>query len=73
MREASAVTGDVLAALTENPAAALGLQNKDRLRVGGDADLLLLDAKTGDLNGTMCGGRWLGGARVEEWGFHSNG
>jgi beta-aspartyl-dipeptidase (metallo-type) len=49
----------VLAALTSNPAEALGLQNKGRLRAGADADLLLLDPSSGELTDVMCGGRWL--------------
>lgn len=49
----------VLAALTSNPADALGLQNKGRLCAGADADLLLLDPASGELTDVMCGGRWL--------------
>jgi beta-aspartyl-dipeptidase (metallo-type) len=49
----------VLAALTSNPAAALGLHQKGQLRVGADADLLLLDPATGALSDVMCQGRWL--------------
>ncbi len=49
----------VLAALTENPAAALGLANKGRLAVGADADLLLLDKDSGMPAAVMSRGAWL--------------
>jgi len=49
----------VVAALTCNPAAALGLGSKGRIRPGADADLLLFDAKAAQLSGVLSGGRWL--------------
>ncbi len=49
----------VIAALTANPAAALGLAGKGRVVVGADADLLLLDPASSELTDVMCGGRWL--------------
>lgn len=58
------VTGDgfesaAVAALTLNPANALGLNSKGRIEAGADADLLLLSADTGALRFVMCAGRWL--------------
>ena len=49
----------VIAALTANPAAALGLAGKGRVVAGADADLLLLDPASSELTDVMCGGRWL--------------
>jgi beta-aspartyl-dipeptidase (metallo-type) len=48
----------VLATLTAQPAAIWGLAAKGRIVVGGDADLLWLDATTLGLRGTCAGGRW---------------
>lgn len=59
MRDAPDAVEVVIAALTRNPADALGLAHKGRLRVGADADLLLLDASSGALTDVMCGGNWL--------------
>ena len=53
------IVPDVIAALTCNPAAALNLDRKGRIRAGMDADLLLLDPDSGELTDVMCGGRWL--------------
>lgn len=59
IRAHPAAVPQVLAALTSNPAQALGLQHKGRLQVGADADLLVLDPATGELCAVMCRGRWL--------------
>lgn len=59
IRAGDGSAGPVLAALTCNPASALGLHSKGNLRAGADADLLLLDPATGELDAVMCGGRWL--------------
>ncbi|MEE4193455.1 MAG: beta-aspartyl-peptidase [Halieaceae bacterium] len=59
MREAPEAVGTVIAALSVNPAAALGLNTKGRIEVGSDADLLLLDPDGGQLSDVMCGGAWL--------------
>jgi beta-aspartyl-dipeptidase (metallo-type) len=59
MRDEPTLLSAVVAALTANPADALGLNTKGRIRAGHDADLLLLDADSGNLEGVMCGGRWL--------------
>jgi beta-aspartyl-dipeptidase (metallo-type) len=63
LQQAMAETPDfldpVIAALTANPAAALGLNRKGVVRPGADADLLLIDPANGDLGDVMCGGRWL--------------
>lgn len=48
-----------LAAMTRNPAEALGLRDRGRLAPGARADLLLLDPASGTLQGVMCGGQWL--------------
>lgn len=48
-----------LAAMTRNPAEALGLRDRGRLAPGARADLLLFDPASGRLRGVMCGGRWL--------------
>ena len=49
----------VLAALTANPARALGIPAAGRISVGEGADLLLLDDETGQVRFVMGGGRWL--------------
>lgn len=48
-----------IAAMTANPARALGLQKKGRIAVGADADLLLLEPGSGVLSAVMGQGRWL--------------
>ncbi len=49
-----------LAAVTLNPAQALGLGNKGRIGVGQDADLLLIHARTFAIERVMSGGQWRG-------------
>ncbi|MEQ9464670.1 MAG: beta-aspartyl-peptidase [Haliea sp.] len=49
----------VLAAMTSNPARALGLARKGCIAPGADADLLLFDPATGRLDDVMCRGQWL--------------
>lgn len=49
----------VLAALTRNPADALGLTRKGRLSTGVDADLLLINRDSGSLAAVMSRGSWL--------------
>lgn len=49
----------VIAALTANPAAALGLAGKGKIAAGADADLLLVDPDSGNLTDVLCGGEWL--------------
>jgi beta-aspartyl-dipeptidase (metallo-type) len=49
----------VIAALTCNPAAALGLAGKGRVAAGLDADLLLFDPADGRIREVFCGGRRL--------------
>jgi beta-aspartyl-dipeptidase (metallo-type) len=49
----------VLAALTRNPASALGLHDRGRVEPGASADLLLFDPASSQLTGVMCEGRWL--------------
>ena len=66
MRERPATVETVIAALSANPAAALGLSSKGRVAAGADADLLLVDPTTGELGDVMCGGRWL----LREGVFH---
>ena len=59
MRESADDVETVIAALTANPADALGLAGKGRVAPGADADLLLIDPASGDLQEVLCGGRWL--------------
>lgn len=47
-----------LAAVTSNPAQALGLGSKGRIGVGQDADLLLIHARTFAIERVMSGGLW---------------
>ena len=49
----------VIAALTRNPALALGLQRKGRVAAGADADILLLAPDTYALTEVFCRGRRL--------------
>jgi beta-aspartyl-dipeptidase (metallo-type) len=49
----------VLAALTRNPANALGLHDRGRLEAGARADLLLFDPASNQLTGVMSDGNWL--------------
>lgn len=49
-----------LAAVTINPAQALGLGSKGRIGVGQDADLLLIHARTFAIERVMSGGQWRG-------------
>ncbi|WP_322864658.1 beta-aspartyl-peptidase [Aeromonas allosaccharophila] len=49
-----------LAAVTSNPAQALGLGSKGRIWVGQDADLLLIHARTFAIERVMSGGQWRG-------------
>ncbi|MGL6418593.1 beta-aspartyl-peptidase [Aeromonas allosaccharophila] len=49
-----------LAAVTLNPAQALGLGSKGRIGVGQDADLLLVHARTFAIERVMSGGQWRG-------------
>lgn len=50
---------DALAALTANPAAALGLTTKGTIAPGADADLLLYDPAAAELCAVSCSGHWL--------------
>ena len=47
-----------LATVTRSPAAVWGLARKGELRVGADADLVLLDPDTLALRATVAGGHW---------------
>jgi beta-aspartyl-dipeptidase (metallo-type) len=49
----------VIAALTRNPATALGLAGKGRVEAGADADLLLIEPDSGRLTDVFCLGRRL--------------
>ncbi|WP_429009707.1 beta-aspartyl-peptidase [Aeromonas allosaccharophila] len=49
-----------LAAVTSNPAQALGLGSKGRIGVGQDADLLLVHTRTFAIERVMSGGQWRG-------------
>lgn len=57
--ESNELMSATLAAMTRNPAHALGLAHKGQVCVGHDADLLLLDPDTFTLTDVMCRGRWL--------------
>jgi beta-aspartyl-dipeptidase (metallo-type) len=59
LQEDRKVVADVVAALTRNPANALGLKDRGRIHVGASADLQLLHPETGALCHVMCGGHWL--------------
>ena len=63
-QEAPDLVPQVIAALTKNPAAALGLDDRGRVGVGYSADLLLLDPQSGQLTDVMCRGKWLMGQGV---------
>ncbi|MBD8525798.1 beta-aspartyl-peptidase [Pseudomarimonas arenosa] len=49
---------EILAAATSTPATIWGLSSKGRIRVGGDADLLLLDGRDNTLRAVVAGGRY---------------
>ncbi|QPR56809.1 beta-aspartyl-peptidase [Aeromonas allosaccharophila] len=49
-----------LAAVTSNPAQAMGLGSKGRIGVGQDADLLLVHTRTFAIERVMSGGQWRG-------------
>jgi beta-aspartyl-dipeptidase (metallo-type) len=49
----------VISALTRNPAQAFGLETKGRITAGADADLLLLDPRSGQLQDVFCLGHRL--------------
>lgn len=55
----AALLPQALAAVTSNPAAALGLQGRGKIAQHAFADLLLLDLQQRRLEAVMCGGRWL--------------
>lgn len=59
IREESHLVDAAVAALTRNPADAYGLAAKGRVAVGCDADLLLVDPRSGDLTDVFGGGRRL--------------
>ncbi len=59
MREQPSLVPLVMSALTANPARALALSDRGRLRPGLRADLLLIEPGSGRLAGVLCGGRWL--------------
>jgi beta-aspartyl-dipeptidase (metallo-type) len=59
IREEADLVEAVVAALTRNPAEAYGLAAKGRVAAGSDADLLLLDASSGDLTDVFGRGRRL--------------
>lgn len=48
-----------LQVVTENPARILKLGGKGRLAAGADADIVLLDARSLEIQGVMAKGRWL--------------
>ncbi len=48
-----------LACITENPARITGLYQKGKIKVGCDADLCLLNAKTLEIESVMTAGNWL--------------
>ncbi len=49
----------VVAALTRNPADALGLPRKGRIAAGFDADILIIDSNSRALSDVLCGGEFL--------------
>ena len=59
LREDPDFAAAIIAALTRNPARALGLQRKGRVAAGADADILLLDPDTYALTEVFCRGRRL--------------
>jgi len=48
-----------LSCITKNPAKVTGLKGKGEIRVGGDADLLLLEPESLAINSVMSRGQWL--------------
>jgi beta-aspartyl-dipeptidase (metallo-type) len=48
-----------LQVITANPARILKLRGKGSLTAGADADIVLLDGKTFEIDGVIAKGRWL--------------
>ncbi|MFK7829514.1 MAG: amidohydrolase family protein [Congregibacter sp.] len=59
MREDTDLLPMAIAAMTRNPAAALGLHDVGAIVVGQPADITLLDRTNGGVAGVLCRGRWL--------------
>lgn len=59
LREKSDLLPIAIAAMTRNPAAALGLPRVGKVAPGQSADIALLDRADGALAGLLCRGRWL--------------
>jgi beta-aspartyl-dipeptidase (metallo-type) len=53
-----------LQVVTSNPARILKLRGKGALAAGADADIVLLDASSLEIDGVIAKGRWLMKARV---------
>ncbi|MEL7448093.1 MAG: beta-aspartyl-peptidase [Pseudomonadota bacterium] len=59
MRENPQSVERVIASVTRNPAAALGLPDVGRVQAGARANLLIIDAQSGALHDVMGNGQWL--------------
>jgi beta-aspartyl-dipeptidase (metallo-type) len=59
VREEGVPLAAALQVITSNPARILKLRGKGRLEAGADADLVLLDAATLEIDGVIAKGRWL--------------
>ena len=59
LREDDALYAIAVAAMTRNPAQALGLDDRGALRAGAQADLLLVDESSGAVCHVLGAGRWL--------------
>ena len=59
VRDEHVPLGTALQVITANPARILKLRGKGSLTAGADADIVLLDAKTLEIDGVIAKGRWL--------------
>jgi beta-aspartyl-dipeptidase (metallo-type) len=59
VREEGVPLATALRVITANPARILKLRGKGRLEAGADADLVLLDSATLEIDGVIAKGRWL--------------
>jgi beta-aspartyl-dipeptidase (metallo-type) len=63
VRDEHVALATALQVVTANPAHILKLRGKGHLAPGADADIVLLDAQTLEIDGVIAKGRWLMKAR----------